>query len=233
MDEKIPAQAIAQVLAKGVPQYWDGKACVEELRAVDYNWRQMEWIGWWFEYRALKILRSVGASSGPTLGSVAFDCRLDGVWDFKTHPKKGKGTNYAYLNDEDAVNNCLSSCGHVGWLIAVGQAVYDTDGEFKKWHDRLKGSVSAYVRQGQAIGRRSRLRKAAFQLEEIVWIEFRSAADLNSALAARVLQRGLQAGQQNSDGSARNPKYGFSYMRWRTYLTSGGGSIATGSIRVS
>ena len=233
MTEGISATSIAQALAISIPEYWDGKACVEELKAADYNWRQMEWIGWWFEYRALRILRSMGATQGPTLGSVAFDCMLDGVWDFKTHPKRGKGVDYAYLNDEDAVNTCLSSYGHVGWLIAAGQAVYDIDGEFKKWHDELKGSVSAYVRQGQAIGRRSRLRKAAFRLEEIIWIEFRSAADVNSAVAARVLQRGLQAGQQNADGSARNPKYGFSYLRWRTYVSSGGASIRTGSVRVS
>lgn len=225
-------QRIAHALADNVPPFWEGKACVQELRASDYNWRQMEWIGWWFQFRALKILRSMGASVGPTFGSVAFDCMLSGVWDFKAHPQKDSGANYAYLNDEAAVNECLLSCGHIGWLVAVGSAVYDTDGKFKQWHDQLKGSVSAYVRQGQSLGRQSRVRKAAFHLEEIVWIEFRSATDLNRALAAHILRRGLQARQRNSDGSARNPKYGFSYRRWHDYVTAGGGLIRTGSVRV-
>lgn len=225
----VTAHAIAETLADLMPRHWDGRACVEELKRANYHWRQMEWIGFWFQFRALQVLAELGASVGPTIGSVTFDCALDGVWDFKAHPLKC-GAGYAYLNDEEAVDTALREYGHVGWLIAVGKADYDGTGSFKRWHDILKGKESAYVRKGNAIGRTSRRRKVAFDLTEIVWIEFRSTHELDSALHAEVLRRGLQMGQQNSDGSARRAKYGFSHGRWRRYVDNKCTAISTGSI---
>jgi hypothetical protein len=192
----------------------------------------MEWIGWWFEFRAMEILRSHGAKVGPTFGSVTFDCALNGIWDFKTHPRKHPESGFAYLNDEEAVDHCLDSHKHIGWIIAVGNAIYDETGEFKLWHDKMKGGESDYVRQGRMIGRPSRRRKSAFILTEIIWIEFRSSQSLEVAVRDGVLCRGLQAGQRNSDGSERRPKYGFSYSRLRRYNCASGSSIAAGSVSV-
>ena len=200
---------LAQRLFDSLPKRWDGMQCILELKTVDYNWRQMEWIGWWFEYKAKEVLSALGARPGSAFGSVTFDCFLDGVWDFKSHPD-GK-SKWAYLNDEDAH-------GHLGWLIAIGDAEYDDSGAFKTWHDALKGSPSSYVRRGNAIGRKSRKRKIAFNLRSIIWIEFRSAAEIRVALNAGWMCRGMQAGQRNSNGAPRNPKYGFSLTRWRSYL---------------
>ena len=229
MSTAISGQSLARILARALPAYWDGKSCISELQQADYNWRQMEWIGWWFEFRAMKELRSHGATLGPTFGSVTFDCALHGIWDFKTHPQKNSDSSYAYLNDEEAVDNCLDSHKHIGWLIAVGRAVYDDTGDFKLWHDQLKGDESDYVREGRMLGRRSRRRKSAFLLSEIVWVEFRSSEALEVAVRDGVLRRGLQAGQRNSDGSARRPKYGFSYSRLRRYTCTGNSSINVGS----
>ncbi len=217
----LPAgSVIARHLNAKLPRDWDGKACIEELRRANYQWRQMEWIGWWFEYRAMQLLAPLGARVGPTFGSVTFDCRLNGVWDFKAHPRKPRESGHAYLNDEEAVDLCIASHRHLGWIIAVGTAVYDDTGEFKRWHDELKGAESAYVSAGREFGRKSRKRKAGFVLEEIVWLEFRHREQVEAALSTGVLRRGLQARQANSDGSARRPKYGFSYLRWRNYLQS-------------
>ncbi len=150
---------IARYLTERLPRYWDGKACIEELRHADYQWKQMEWIGWWFEYRAMQLLAPLGAQVGPTFGSVTFDCSLNGVWDFKTHPRKPKESGHAYLNDEEAVDSCIASHQHLGWIIAVGTAVYDETGDFKRWHDELKGAESKYVAAGRKTGRKSRKRK--------------------------------------------------------------------------
>jgi len=189
--------------------------CVQELKLADYNWRQMEWIGWWFEYKAKEILSALGAMPGSAFGSVKFDCFLDGVWDFKSHPQGTK--TWAYLNDEDAVDECLKQHHHLGWLIAVGDAEYDLSGMFKQWHDALKGKPSAYVVEGKAIGRRSRRRKSAFKLQAIIWVEFRSGTELQDAIRAGWMCAGMQQGQRNSNGAARKPKYGFSLPRWRSY----------------
>lgn len=207
---------IAEILFKALLPRWDGMQCVLDMQlGGDPNWPQMEWIGWWFEYKAKEILSALGAKPGSAFGSVKFDCFLDGVWDFKSHPI-GKKT-WAYLNDEEAVDACLKTHSHLGWLIAIGQAEYDTTGFFKTWHDALKGKPSAYVLQGQKIGRKSRRRKSAFNLEAIVWVEFHSKAELSSAISAGWIRRGMQQGQQNSNGTPRKPKYGFSLNRWRTY----------------
>lgn len=220
MTEKMTysGQQIAKLLFDALPKRWDGMQCIQELKLADYNWKQMEWIGWWFEYKAKEILSGFGALPGSSFGSVKFDCFLDGVWDFKSHPL-GKN-KWAYLNDEDAVDACVQTHRHLGWLIAVGDAEYDESGFFKTWHDTLKGKPSAYVLAGHAIGRKSRRRKAAFNLNAVVWIEFRSEAEVQSAIQAGWLCRGMQSGQRNSDGSPRKPKYGFSHTRWRAYSGS-------------
>ena len=33
-----------------IPQVWDGKTSILELRENNFQWRQTEWIGFWFEY---------------------------------------------------------------------------------------------------------------------------------------------------------------------------------------
>ena len=225
-------QFIAERLAKALPSFWDGRACIAELKQADYNWRQMEWIGWWFEFRAMKELQRLGATVGPTYGSVTFDCALNGVWDFKAHPLKRSASGYAYLNDEEVVDTCLEEHHHIGWIIAVGNAIYDESGDFKRWHEQLKGPESEYVKQGRAEGRPSRARKSGFTLTHIVWIDFRSASAVNAAVSARLLRRGLQASQRNSDGNTRRPKYGFSYTRWRNYSAADSGIIHTGVVSV-
>ncbi len=35
---------------------WNGKQCITESKEADYNWRQMEWIGWYFEYKSRRVL---------------------------------------------------------------------------------------------------------------------------------------------------------------------------------
>ena len=125
MPHSLDAESICKTLARQLPPRWDGRSCIEELRQADYHWRQMEWIGWWFEFKALRLLAPLGATPGPTFGSVTFDCSLDGVWDFKAHPTKDRPTGFAYLNDEEAVNSCIGSHKHLGWVIAVGKAIYE------------------------------------------------------------------------------------------------------------
>ncbi len=230
------AEEIARTLARSLPRIWDGKACVLELKAADYQWRQLEWIGWWFEFKALQGLRSsMGGGVGPRLDSVKFDYSVDGeIWDFKAHPVgSGKSTGAAYLNDEQAVNECLANEGHIGWQIAVGAATYDDErGSFKAWHDALKGKESVYVREGKLSGRRSRRRKVSFQFQGIAWFEFRSGQELEMALKSGWLTRGMQVGQRNADGSPRRAKYGYSHGRWREYVSGGTPALRCGWVEV-
>ena len=58
----------------GLPTHWDGKQAILELKEADYQWRQMEWIGWYFEFICKKPLQSVGfAVPGKKYDNVGFD----------------------------------------------------------------------------------------------------------------------------------------------------------------
>ena len=56
---------IAKTLAAELLGVWDGKQCVEYLQKHNYQWKQMEWIGWYFEHRAKQIL------DAKTIGMIA------------------------------------------------------------------------------------------------------------------------------------------------------------------
>ncbi len=148
MEWKAEGRTIRDVLMQGLPVIWDGRECIQFLKQHDYNWRQMEWIGWFFDFAARQLLiETLGGSEGPRFGRTRMDYKRDFVWDFKAHPIKSTGRDEAILNDCEAVNSCIENKGGIGFVIAVGVAVYDITGEFKRWHDSLKGGTSAYERE--------------------------------------------------------------------------------------
>lgn len=208
------ATKIREVLLEELRGPWDGRACIEYLRAHDYNWRQMEWIGWYFEHRAQELLiKRLGGGPGPRYGSVRFDYGWQGVWDFKAHPTN-QAAGWAYMNDVGAVRQCVAEHKHLAWVVACGKATYDKAGDFKTWHDTLKGSKSAYELERIRRGASSRCRKVAFELEDVAVLEFRSQEEIDRAVAAGWLRDDMQKNQRNSDGSPREPKYGVHLGLW-------------------
>ncbi len=208
------ALAIAKALAADLLGRWDGKQCIEYLKDADYNWKQMEWIGWYFELRAKEILgRSLGGGVGPSVGNVTIDYAVKGEpWDFKAHPTKPKD-GWMYLNDVEAVDTCALHFGGIGWIIAVGEAEYDTDGTFKQWHDELKGEPSEYERERFARGAPSRRRKRSFNCTHFLIAKVESPNQINDAMEAGLLSARMQSGQRNSNGRPRRAKYGIHMTR--------------------
>lgn len=211
-----PATAVAIVkeLAKELLGRWDGKECIEFLRSHDYNWRQMEWIGFYFEFRAKQILsKAMSGGVGPTIGNVTIDYAVRGEpWDFKAHATKPNDA-WVYLNDVEAVDTCALHLGGVGWVIAVGIAEYDTDGSFKRWHDEQKGAKSAYETERIARGAPSRRRKRSFACTHFLVAKVTDKAQIARAIENRMLTAKMQKGQRNSNGKARRAKYGIHMTR--------------------
>ncbi len=206
---------IGDLLLSQMRGRWDGRVCVEYLRRFDYQWRQMEWIGWYFEQRARSVLvEALGGGPGPCYGNVEFDYACDGVWDFKAHPTN-QAAGWAYLNDVEAVRTCVHEHRHLGWVIAHGTADYDATGTFKAWHDALKGKTSAYEVERIRRGAKSRRRKVAFSLEGVAVVEFHGRDDLDAAVRAGWLREDMQERQRNADGSPRAAKYGINLSLWR------------------
>lgn len=205
---------IAKTLASELLGTWHGKKCIRYLKKHDYQWRQMEWIGWYFEHRAKQILAGrMKVGPGPKVGNVAIDFVVQNqAWDFKAHPTK-PNDGWIYLNDVEAVDACATHLGGIGWVIAVGNAVYDEDGSFKKWHDALKGSVSQYERDRVLRGARSRRRKKSFTCTHFLVAQALTISQITDAINAGLLKATMQKGQRNSNGGTRRAKYGMHMTR--------------------
>ncbi len=207
MDFGEEAKQFCEVLDHDLKHQWDGKECIIELKNANHQWKQMEWIGWYFEYKAYLVLRSkFGGSKGPRYGNTEFDYLKGGrVWDFKTHITNSSTHPWMILNDIEAVDLCLRDHGGVGFIIASGEASFDEDGSFKEWHDALKGGKSDYERQRIARGAPSRMRKTLFDVKSYQVVIF-DRATLDRGSREEWVQR-FQEGMRNADGSPRRAKY--------------------------
>lgn len=212
--EMIPAShiaeegaAIVRTLRSLTGRRWDGRNAITIMKSEgSRHWRQTEWIGFYFEWLGLARLESeLRGRPGPTYGRVRFDYEGSHVWDLKTHPTNS-GSSTCIVNDASAIRACLQDRGAFGVVILEGRAEYDTSGEFKVWHDRLKETRSAYVVANELRGARTRRRKAAFLPEDCFAVAFTGEADLDRAITDGWANDVFQAGMRNSDGSPRRAK---------------------------
>lgn len=200
------ARAIDKILRGTIPLRWDGKSAVLRLKEADYQWAQMEWIGFYFEYMAFRNVTSqLGGSVGPKYGHTTFDYQGNFVWDFKAHVSKS-GPDWAILNDSEAIEQCIRERGGIGIVIACCDASYDQDGSFKKWHDDLKGSISRY--ESQRIKRKapSRRRKVSVIISNYKFFYFSHIDELKKGVEEGWL-KGFQKGMRNSNNRARRNKF--------------------------
>ena len=200
------AAEIKKVLQAGLSAQWDGKKSIVEMRDANArHWRQMEWIGWYFQWKAFQLLTSaIGGGAGPRYSTSDFDYSRDCVWDFKAHVSNA-GKPWAILNDANAIEGCIAEHGSVGFIIAAGPAFYnDVQQTFKTWHNSIMEKQSKYVLQGIASGRSSRRRKTLFVLGDILL--FRLDAETLARGRTEGWIKGFQLGMVNSNGKPRPSK---------------------------
>jgi hypothetical protein len=205
VEEFIKVALLAKPL---IPQFIDGKDAIMEMKnGGSRNWRQMEWIGWWFEFFIdEKIKPQVGITVGPRYGNTTFDLKLNYVWDLKAHPIN---KDQLLLNDQEAIRDCIVENGGVGFIIVEGEVAYDDTKEtFKIWHDTLKGKQSAYVADRIARNAPSRRRKVSFTPKTIVGIWIDSIETLINGQTQGWIS-GFQENMRNSDGNPRRAKFKF------------------------
>ena len=190
------------VLAK-MPARWNGRKAILEMKDAGYpHWRQMEWIGFYFQFLCDTKLPPLVQIPGPKYGRVEFDGLSEIPWDFKVHPRKnanGQDNKSVIVNDTLATAEAIKQFGGAGLILAIGDAEYnDEDRSFQIWHQELKGGLSNYEKQRILRKAPSRLRKTSFKLSEIdlILLDAKTVKTLGS----------FQEGFRNSDGSPRNPK---------------------------
>lgn len=201
----ISKKIIAQLeeLLSQMPAVWDGRKAILEMRDSGYpHWKQMEWVGFYFQFLCDTKLPPLVKIPGPKYGRVEFDGFSEIPWDFKAHPDKnanGQDNKSVIVNDSLAIAGAIKQFGGAGLILAIGDTEYnDEDRSFQAWHQKLKGGLSNFEKQRILRKAPSRLRKTAFRLREIrlILLDDKTVQGLGS----------FQEGFRNSDGSPRNAK---------------------------
>ena len=166
------AQSLGQGLSESVQKHWDGKKCILEMKnSGNRQWKQMEWIGFYFQYCCEKYLVPEMEIPGPKYGRVKFDGFLEIPWDFKAHAMN-TSSHQIIVNDSEAIAKGIEEYGSVGLILALGKVIYnDENRAFQKWHEDIKGGISKYEVERIKRGAWSRLRKTHFDLQQVSFIE--------------------------------------------------------------
>lgn len=189
---------VAKVALARLPTVWSGKKCVLELRAADYNWRQMEWWAFYFEHLCHIKLDGIFNMPGERIGTVTFDATRTINWDFKSKAIKSDD-HRAILNDKSAMNASLKKHAAHGVLVALCDVDYnDANRSFQKWHTKLKGGLSDYEIERKTRTSVSRYRKTKAVLQEILFL---------IVTPDNVNQLGTMRQGRNSNGKPRPEKY--------------------------
>jgi hypothetical protein len=198
MDFQSTSKAIAKRLSK-IPKFWDGKNVIIEMKEAEFSqWRQMEWIGWYFQYLCAKRLSKIMQIPGPKYGKVEFDGYLEIPWDFKAHAMN-TSSHQIIVNASEAISAGIKEFGSVGLILAAGKVEYnDESRRFQQWHSVLKGGLSDYERERIKRGAWSRLRKVSFRLQQISFIQITDETLIKSG--------SFQSDFRNSNGRPRKSK---------------------------
>ena len=190
---------------QGIKKEWDGKQAILEMKEAGFNqWKQMEWIGFYFEFLCNNLLLDTVVDStvlkdeNIKYKNVKFDFFFEIPWDYKAHAINAKNHSIV-VNDKEAVVDVVSKYGALGVILSMGEAEYnDKDGSFKRWHSEIKGGKSQYEKDRIKRGAPSRLRKTKFILKQILFIKI----DTKTLESAGTFQRGFR----NADGTKRRSK---------------------------
>ncbi|MGI6370119.1 MAG: hypothetical protein GX372_04390 [Ignavibacteria bacterium] len=183
---------------KFLPVAWDGKSCILELKDADYNWRQMEWWAFYFEFKAKQLLEKYFQFPGDKFDNVVFDLKGHINWDLKASAIKSH-LHKIILNDINAMEQAIEKYGYHGEIIALCDVEYnDKDRSFQKWHTELKGGMSQYEKERKKRTSISRYRKTQAVLTEIIFLVIKA----DNLEILDIMRQG-----RNSNGMPRKEKY--------------------------
>jgi hypothetical protein len=191
----------AREVLDALPTVWIGRDSILAMKdGGSRHWRQMEWIGWFFEWLTLPRLGKAGFRvPGDLIGRTEFDAARSANWDLKAHAIKSH-VHDAILNDVAAIDTSISTYGFYGVIVAMLDVEYnDEQRAFQKWHSELKGGLSVYEVERRERTAASRYRKTHAILRELLFIH------VDAALAQTFTR--MQKGMRNSNGKPRLEKY--------------------------
>lgn len=205
-DLRTEVRMIKEVLDTATPRYMDGRKSVLEMQAADSDhWRQTEWQGWYFEFKALPALINTLGGGPKVIESTKFDYALFRPWDLKVHSSTGLGNrknNGCQLNDQESMREAVKVSG-LGLIILSGTPKYD-DETFSEWHKALRGKLGPVRRQ----------LKNGFIPQTIEFFHISDLDELERTVSQKVLSEFKQGKQPT--GEPRAPKYLLDISKART-----------------
>ena len=202
----------AKSLLSDLPAIWNGKKSILELKEANFNWRQMEWWGFYFEYLCYQRLKSSFAIPGDRFGKTrtsCFDMKGSINWDLKAKAIKSDD-HRSILNDTKAMNWSIDEYGAHGLVVALCDVEYNDENRiFQKWHQKLKGGKSKYEVDREQRTSVSRYRKTCAELKEVLFL---------AVTAKNVSFLGIHHQGRNSNGKPRPPKYMLDYETIKKFL---------------
>ncbi len=200
---------LAKKQLKTLPKTCEGKKCVLELKEANYNWRQMEWWAFYFEYLCRSRLNGIFEIPGEKFGTVTFDAKRKVNWDFKAKAIKSDD-HRAILNDKSAMIQSIKAHGMHGIIIAMCDVEYnDVDRTFQKWHAELKGGLSKYEKERISRTSLSRYRKTKAELQEILFL----CVNAENIKELDTMRQG-----RNSNGKPRPEKFMLDFEKIESFL---------------
>ncbi len=184
---------------RGMPVNWDARQSILQLKDANFQWRQMEWIGFYFEFLCRDLLKDTDFTiPGHKYRNVEFDCFRSINWDLKASAIKSDN-HRIILNDKIAIEESLKKYGCHGVILALLDVDYnDESRSFQLWHTELKGGLSSYERDRIQRNATSRYRKTNAVVKQILLL----AINHKNQGCLDIHRQG-----RNSDGSPRKPKY--------------------------
>jgi len=195
----------AKELLKALPTKWPGRKSVLTLKEANFNWKQMEWWAFYFEWLCYKALDGEFTRPGDKFGSTTtscFDLKRSINWDLKAKAIKSDD-HRSILNDKEAMDRSIKKYGVHGLIIGLCDVEYnDEKRTFQRWHERLKGGKSRYQKEREKRTCISRYRKTSAELKEILLL----GVNRDNVNLLGIFKQG-----RNSNGTARPEKYMLEY----------------------
>lgn len=194
-------QLISQVVLDATPQNMIGENAIKEMQEGGCtNWKQTEWQGWFFEFRARNALFAQLGGEPVLVGRTEFDYRLNRTWDLKTHStvtnsSRPKRNDLCPLNDKESTEDLVRSEG-LGLIVLSGVPTYDE--EFTAWHRELRGA-------GPSTSVNPKVLKSRFDSERLDFFFIPNINELRKALESGLVSVWNQG--RNSNNAPRPPKY--------------------------
>jgi len=193
-------------ITRGPVPYVDGREAILAMKKADFPaWQDVEWAGYYIKFLIQEECKEkLAGKIAPYSRERRHLVKGNYVWDTRLHAGEGK----VILGDVIEYNGVIldEGKGSIGLLVVDVYANTDLNGDFRRWHEELKGGLSDYTREREREGRSPRDRKTAFAIRKVLGYYF-TMEDFRKGIEEGWLRDDFQRGMRNYDGSPRNAKY--------------------------